>query len=50
MHKVTKRGIEKLGTYNEISEEDHEFIEELFRENEEAEKPPYGYALFIPDE
>lgn len=50
MHKVTERGIEKLGTDNEISEEDRKFIREMFRELEETEVPPYGYAVFIPDE
>lgn len=40
MLKVTDRGIEKMGTFNEISEEDREFINEMFAQFADYEKSP----------
>lgn len=39
MFKVTKRGIEELGEPTELSEEDREFIEEMFKEFSDYQKP-----------
>lgn len=40
MLKFTSRGIEKMGTLNEISEEDQEFINEMFDEFANYERHP----------
>lgn len=39
MYKVTKRGIERVGKYNELSQEDLGFIWDLFDEFSNFEKP-----------
>lgn len=46
MIKVTERGIEKLGNEIELSEEDIEFIEDMFEEYSNYYRPEYGYDLF----
>jgi hypothetical protein len=40
MLKFTDRGIERMGSLNEISEEDREFINEMFNEFANHEKHP----------
>lgn len=46
MIKVTERGIEKLGDEVEISQEDHEFIRDMFDGYSNHEVPEYGYTIF----
>ena len=38
MYKYTKRGIERVGTENELSQEDLDFIEDLFDDFSNHEK------------
>lgn len=39
MYKYTNRGIERIGGENEVSQEDREFIRDLFEDFSDFEKP-----------
>lgn len=50
MIKVTERGIEELGEEIELSQEDREFIRDMFEKNSKAGLPEYGYSIFEPED
>lgn len=46
MFKVTKNGIEELGETRELSDEDREFIHDMFNEYSNAEKTGFEDHVF----